>query len=429
MKLKISVISILAAMLVLTACTNRQDSGTAKQSTPEASEKASTTLSEAASSETTSSETASSETISSEIETIDNREHFPQEMRDMETSDIVRDMGIGINLGNTFEACGDWITGNTVQSYETAWGSPVITKKMIEGYAAEGFGALRIPVAWSNMMASDYTINPEYMARIKEIADWTIDSNMYAIINIHWDGGWWDKFPTEKEKCMEKYTSIWKQISNEFCDYGDKLIFESLNEEGCWDSVWNHYNSSAAGKQKAYDLLNEINQTFVDLVRSSGCNNQNRHLLIAGYATDITLTCDDCFKMPKDPQNRCAVSVHYYTPAAYCIITEDTSWAKAQTEWGSDADIAELDKYMKMLYDTFVTKGVPVIIGEFGVAMDNKDKANATLFLKTVAQKAYDYNMCPVLWDTTGSFSFYNRYTCSMSEFPELKEAFNNIIK
>lgn len=29
-------------------------------------------------------------------------------MRDMTTMEIVTDMGIGINLGNTFESCGDW---------------------------------------------------------------------------------------------------------------------------------------------------------------------------------------------------------------------------------------------------------------------------------------------------------------------------------
>lgn len=71
--------------------------------------------------------------------------------------EIVVDMGIGINLGNTFESSGDWIRqwgDGTPNSYETAWGSPTITQAMIQGYADEGFGALRVPVAWSNMMRS-----------------------------------------------------------------------------------------------------------------------------------------------------------------------------------------------------------------------------------------------------------------------------------
>ena len=47
-----------------------------------------------------------------------------------------------------------------------------------------------------------------------------------------------------------------------------------------------------------------------DTVRASGGNNAKRHLLIAGYATDIDLTCDELFRMPEDPENRMAVSVH-----------------------------------------------------------------------------------------------------------------------
>ena len=133
----------------------------------------------------------------------------PEGMRDITTMELVQEMGIGINLGNTLESCGDWIAqwgDGTVASYETAWGSPIVTEEMIQGYANEGFGVLRIPVAWSNMMHDDgrYTINPEYMARVKEIVDWTLDAGMYAIINIHWDNGWVNTFPENIDECMKK---------------------------------------------------------------------------------------------------------------------------------------------------------------------------------------------------------------------------------
>lgn len=329
------------------------------------------------------------------------------------TMELVQDMGAGINLGNTFESCGSWIQSNSVTNYETGWGSPVITKEMIQGYANEGFGVLRVPVAWSNMMQDNYTIHPDYMARVKEVVTWAIDADLYVILNIHWDGGWWEAFPTDKDTCMTKYKRIWEQICAEFKDFDESLMFESLNEEGCWDSVWNRWGGEN-GKDKAYGLLNEINQTFVDLVRASGGNNADRHLLIAGYATDIELTCDAMFKMPADPKNRCAVSVHYYTPSTFCILTEDADWGKAKTDWGSDSDRAELDKYMTKMKTTFVDKGIPVIIGEYGVAQENKDPAVVRDFVTSVAQAAYEKNLCPVLWDTTGSF--YDRSACKMKD-------------
>lgn len=334
------------------------------------------------------------------------------EMRDITTMELVREMGVGINLGNTYEACGDWISGDSVESYETAWGSPVITQEMIQGYADEGFGVLRVPVAWSNMMGEDHTISPEYLAAVKEVVDWALEADLYVILNIHWDGGWWENFPTDKENCMQKYTRIWEQLCDAFKNYGDHLMFESLNEEGGWSSLWDRYSGSDAGKAESFGLLNEINQTFVDIVRDSGGNNKKRHLLIAGYNTDFELTCDAMYEMPDDPENRCAVSVHYYTPSTFAILEEDADWGKMQSTWGSEKDISELEYYMDMVETRFIDQGIPVIIGEYGCPKKNKDEESVRLYLSSVCSEAYERQMCPVLWDITGVH--YDRNTCQM---------------
>ena len=59
-------------------------------------------------------------------------------MRDISTAQVVKEMGVGWNLGNTLEACGDWISSTSVESYETAWGNPVTTKEIIDGIAGAG---------------------------------------------------------------------------------------------------------------------------------------------------------------------------------------------------------------------------------------------------------------------------------------------------
>lgn len=352
-----------------------------------------------------------------------------EDMRDLTTMELTKDMGLGINLGNTLESFGDWIDqwgDGTVKSYETAWGSPVITKEMIEGYAKEGFKTLRVPVAWSNMMGDNYTINQQYIDRVKEIIGWAMESDLYVIMNIHHDGNWFAGFSTDKDTCMKKYTRVWEQLSEAFKDYNDHLIFESLNEEGTWDDIWNKYGgSSDADKKKAFDLLNEINQKFVDIVRASGGNNAERHLLIAGYATDIKLTCDDYFKMPADPVNRCAVSVHYYTPSNFAILTEDADWGKARSTWGTEEDFKELNDNMDLMKKTFIDNDIPVIIGEYGCPKENKEIDSVNLFLTSVCKSAYDRNMCPVLWDITGLH--YNRETCKLYD-EDLKASFQNIL-
>lgn len=327
---------------------------------------------------------------------------------------FVSEMGIGINLGNTMEACGDWINSSSLSNYEKAWGSPIVTKEMIEGYATAGFKTLRVPVAWSNLMSKDgkYTVNPELLNRVHQIAGWAVDAGMYVIVNEHWDGGWWADFPTKKEESMKRYKSIWNSVSKEFKDFGDHVIFESLNEEGGWDSLWNQWRGG--DKKASYNLLNEINQTFVDLVRASGGNNATRLLLIAGYNTGIETTCDPLFKMPNDSAKMCAVSVHYYSPSTFAILEEDASWGKNQKTWGTPKDISAVASDMLKMKKNFVDKGIPVIVGEYGCPTKNKDLESTQNYIKSVCLYAYKNNMCPVLWDTPGGR--YDRKTFKMAD-------------
>ncbi len=343
------------------------------------------------------------------------------EMRDMSVAETVNDMGLGINLGNTFESCGNWISGSSVSNYETGWGSPVITEAMIQGYKDCGFGVLRVPVAWSNMMGEDYTINQDYLARVKQVIDWALESDLYVIMNIHWDGGWFERFAKDEDRdeCFYKYERIWTQLTGEFKNYSDKLMFESLNEEGGWWQIWDRY-SNEGDKEKSYGILNDINQKFVDIVRDSSGNNKKRHLLIAGYNTDVELTCDEAFKVPDDPVGRCAVSVHYYTPSTFAILERDADWGKARTEWGSDEDVAELEKNMDMLKSTFTDKGIPVIIGEYSACGNNKSQEMKRKYITSVCNAAYTRGMCPVLWDV--SDDHYNRMTAEFKDPELLKE-------
>ena len=213
---------------------------------------------------------------------------------------------------------------------------------------------------------------------------------------------------------MKKYTTIWTQLSDAFNGYGDYLMFESQNEELGWSSVWNQWGGTS-GKEESYGYVNEINQAFVDTVRASGGNNEKRHLLISGYNTDITLTCDPLFQMPDDPAGRCALSVHYYTPAGFALLIKDESWGKATSTWGTDADYKELNYYMDMLDARYASQGVPVIIGEYGCPKENKEAESVRRFITGICEAALSRGgICPVLWDTTGLH--YDRNKCKMTD-------------
>lgn len=343
--------------------------------------------------------------------------------------ELTQVMGHGWNLGNTLESCGDWIAqwgDGTTASYETAWGNPVTTKAMINGLKQSGISSVRVPVAWSNMMTDteNYTISQDYFNRVDEVLNYILDNDMYAIVNIHYDNGWWTMFGTDYDEAMKKYKSMWEQLSEHYKDYSSKLIFESANEE--LGSRFKENNSSLSDNE-CYKLTNEINQTFVDIVRKSGGNNDNRFLLIAGYDTDIDKTCDDRYIMPTDTtDNHLLVSVHYYSPVTYCIAnTEDNSWGYMDS-WGSESDYAYMKNQLGKM-QKFTEQGYGVIIGEYGVATkkigeDSYIKKDGTdKFMQSVLDISAEYNLCPILWDAGDWFD----RSSNVFKYDDINNVFN----
>lgn len=331
--------------------------------------------------------------------------------------EATRLMGNGINLGNTLEACDNnvGIKTNAPLSYETHWGQPKTTQAMIDGMKAAGFDTIRIPVAWmtnaTHLYEGDYTIDADYMDRVEEVVRYARKAGMYVIINDHWDGGWYGMFGSESAEtralAMEAYKGMWQQIAERFRDYSDYLIFESANEElggrfdensplYCSDSVVTYLTDD-----ERYALTNEINQTFVDVVRATGGNNATRFLLIAGYSTDINQTCDDRFQMPKDTaDSKLMVSVHYYDPWSYC----GASSAVSATKWGKVSDYEYLDQQLAKM-TKFTEAGYGVVIGEYGALPCSDGLKDNTLAYHTAFLDACTkYNLTNCLWDCSGLY-------------------------
>ena len=135
--------------------------------------------------------------------------------------DLVKDMNIGWNLGNTLEAAGG----------ETGWGNPITTKKMIDELKKAGFNSVRIPVRWDEKYTdTNYTIDPAYMVRVETVVNYALANDMYAVLNIHHNIIQGEMSEANKESVINEGTAIWNQVADHFKDYSDKLIFETINE-------------------------------------------------------------------------------------------------------------------------------------------------------------------------------------------------------
>lgn len=332
-------------------------------------------------------------------------------MRENLTSlELAKLMGNGTNLGNTMEAYGRFDLGldAEISSYETYWGQPVTTQEIIDTMKEAGFDTLRIPVAWTNTMDfenGDYTISDRYLDRVEEIINYALNADMYVIVNDHWDGGWWGMFGSATEEtrkaAMDLYVSMWTQIAERYKDYSDYLIFESANEELGSRLNDRDYapDSGTLSEDECYEMTNKINQVFVETIRNTGGNNENRFLLIAGYNTDIEKTCDDRYKMPTDTaMNKLLISVHYYTPWGYC-------GNPSLSNWGAVKDYSEQNDYLAMM-TKFTDQGYGVVFGEYSVSLSDEGtvKNNTWDFFNNYLDNCDIYGYVPMLWDCSSFF-------------------------
>lgn len=321
-------------------------------------------------------------------------------MRDISSQQLVEDMGLGYNIGNTFDSIGSFIQETDPWEYQKAWGNEPVSQLFIQKVKEGGFKTIRLPVSWAHWIDANNQVNPAYMQAVQTVVDWCMDEDLYVILNIHHDSGaadtsWIRKAATDWEGTSAKYAAVWTQISENFKAYGDHLIFEGMNEVEFPD---------APTMSRQYEILNSMNQLFVDSVRATGGNNAVRHLLIPGYNTDIKKTCDRRYQMPSDPANHCILSIHYYSPSPFCVAEHDVDWAVPVTTWGSEEDIQNVEADLNILAEHFLSKGTPVIIGEYGVLTeDNKEKDSIRDYLNKVPEIIMQYGMCPVLWDTSNA--------------------------
>ena len=338
--------------------------------------------------------------------------------KNITAAQAVSEMKIGWNLGNTFDAAsgGRFTQGDP----ETAWVNIATTKGMIDKIAEAGFNVLRVPITWDTGegiyrrvgAAPDYTVRQQFLERIEEVVNWGLDNGMYVIINTHHDRWIYltdENYDTESVKLAK----IWTQIARYFKDYGEKLIFELMNEPLFTDSGGNH---DWTGKRVYYENLNRLNQSALDAVRATGGNNEKRFVMVPTYAASSGTAQMNAFALPSDMHaDRLIVSVHAYTPYNFALNTDAT-----HNKWGTASDRRELDSLFSSIDKIFVSKGIPVILGEFGAMNKDNEEVRAE-WAKYYIAGARRYGIPCVWWDNniyTGNGERFGLLNRAALEFP-----------
>ena len=292
-------------------------------------------------------------------------------------TEAVKHMGLGWNLGNALDANSQQYHDPTQANYwgqqdvtsESCWGQFPTKAELLTMMKGAGFGAIRVPVTWYNHMDIDGNVDEAWMNRVHDVVDYVISQGLYCIINVHHDTGadsqnWasWLKADASVYTAQKaRYEKLWQQIANEFRNYDQHLLLEAYNEMLDAQSSWNFAQSNTS-----YDAINNYAQSFVNVVRATGGNNAQRNLIIndygasSGSGTWSTKLQDPLkqMKIPDGESNHIIFEVHNY-PSLVDNNKQNRSISDIQ---------AEIDAWITNLKTYLVSKGAPVIIGEWGTS-------------------------------------------------------------
>ena len=290
--------------------------------------------------------------------------------------EFVDKMKIGWNLGNTLEPYYGVPNGDSRMFLETYWKNPKVTKELFEYVKSVGFDTVRIPVTWDvhSEMNSDGTIviKKEWMERVREVVQYALDSGLNVIINTHHEKSIYAGTNDVEFKVIKnRAKTMWKQIADYFSDIDGRLIFESYNE------IDNAYDTWKYGDVAA-EQLNELNQLFVNVVRSTGGYNGQRILMVPTLLDSELPNATGAFKLPKDVvDDRIIVTVHKYSPKVGKY----------------------LDRSMQRVVDFKNSINAPVIIGEFGTKASEYDDDFRVNHAGGYVSIAAKYGIKTIWWD------------------------------
>lgn len=359
------------------------------------------------------------------------RDHF---LYDFNKNNLVRgktmnikDLKLGWNLGNTLDAYGEEDLG---LGYETAWQDALTTPEMIKKVKEGGFDHIRIPVSWRNHVSGpDHIIDVAWANRVQEIVDMSLEAGLLVILNTHHEINKDYVYPTKAlyEQSAKYIRDVWSQIAERYKDYDDRLMLEGLNEPRLvgHPDEWNLVVNDDCNE--AVEMINRLNQVFVDTVRETGGYNETRYLLVGGYATSPEGVFSDLYRLPQDTidESRIMVVIHAYRPYRFALqIPGVNTWDESKEQEDHD-----LESFMKEAYDKYVSQGIPVIIDEFGALL--KDGENhlqcRVKWAITYIKMARKYELPVTWWDNFNVSGHGEQFTLLDREklvwsYPEIVE-------
>lgn len=332
----------------------------------------------------------------------------------MTSKEFAAAMTIGWNLGNTLDAH-DSSAGKTNKGLDTekSWGAPTTTKAMIDAVAKKGFKTIRIPVSWHNHITdANYTIDSNWMARVKTVVDYAVTNEMFIILNVHHDDLTREEMKTMYGYCVDLDSSlqaaseaylkaVWTQIATKFASYDEHLIFEVLNEPRYRDGENNGF--TAPSNLSAYNaVIKEYEQTSISAIRVVN-GHSTRFIMVPFYAAAPYNS--EGWSIPADSvKGKLLISTHAYSPYGFAMYdgTEHKSFTSSDEDdlaWLFNTTATESQPPLKQWLDA----GYGVVMGEAS-ATDKQNDDERMKWIESYFGHAKTAGIPVVLWDNMKTY-------------------------
>lgn len=250
---------------------------------------------------------------------------------------------------------------------------------------------MRIPVRWDKHtgVSPPYTIDTVFMERVAQVVGWSLGRGLVTVVNSHHDD-WLDN-QTTFDAGLPRFQAIWTQISQRFTNAPEILLFEIFNEP--------HVMS--------IPQLNAMNAAVHPIVRKY---NPTRILLLGGLqwmSPGWQVQHPGQMFIPHDSQ--LMVEIHSYDPPGFAMCGDAIKNGCPIKNWGSDADVAALNKWMDDISKWSEIYHLPIFYGEFGCTHLQNASTGRDVWYKAHAEGIAAHGFAAAVWDDDGNYRLYDR--------------------
>lgn len=298
-------------------------------------------------------------------------------------------MGKGFNLGQMFES---------TQHPPTL----AAASAKIDAYYAQGFRLVRIPVTWTETTNGDTLVGDPAVGDVNrshprlqvitQVIDYALKQPfLYVVLDAHHE----TTLKTQSRAVVLE--RLWADIADIFKARGHRLMFEILNEPHREDSSAMPAADLRSMTAKAYAKIRAVDP--------------GRIIVIGGNqwfaANEVPAVWTDLSGVGNGEDPYVMATFHHYNPWTFCGDNQGTY----DDPW-TDADISGPMATMAA-WSTSVGKGMPVYIGEWGVAWGSRFEQFSCnnvrqWYQKLPAEFAAARGMPTAVWDDGGWFKIYD---------------------